>query len=297
MKAIARRRPYWRYRHFDASTHPRPHHLAWDGVVLPHDHPWWDTHFAPNGRGCKCRIETLAERDLERLGIGVSEAPDDGTYEWTDKVTGEIHRIPRGIDPGWDYAPGRRSWMAAQTLPPMGSGALAPPPQRVEIAGAVDALPEPRSAPAARILPADLADDEYIGRFLGEFGLQGVRTKGAFVDVTGERLVISDRLFRVCGDENRLKLRDRGRQRYVLLLADTIRQPDEIWHTWGDVSGRVRRRRRYVAQWRVEGQTIPALTVFEAGTDGWVGVTAFQADFEQYLARVRQGERVYRRGY
>ncbi|MFZ1326805.1 MAG: hypothetical protein WAT67_12445, partial [Candidatus Contendobacter sp.] len=33
MKAIAGKRPYWRYRHNDAVVHPREEHLAWDGKM------------------------------------------------------------------------------------------------------------------------------------------------------------------------------------------------------------------------------------------------------------------------
>lgn len=55
---------------------------------------------------CRCRVETLAERDLERLGkSGPDPTPDDGTYEWLDKA-GNSHTIPNGVDPGWDYTPG-----------------------------------------------------------------------------------------------------------------------------------------------------------------------------------------------
>lgn len=107
-QALAARRPYWRYRHNDTVTHPRLLHKSWDGLVLRHDDPWWRSHWPPNGWGCRCRVETLADRDLERLGkTGPDRAPDDGTYDWVDKRTGEVHRdIPQGIDPGWDYAPG-----------------------------------------------------------------------------------------------------------------------------------------------------------------------------------------------
>ncbi|AFL75392.1 phage minor head protein [Thiocystis violascens] len=95
LQEIKHRRPYWRYVHNDTVLHPRPHHLAWDGTVLPADDPWWQTHFAPNGWGCRCRIESLAARDLAREGIDPDAltrptAPDDLT----------------GIDRGWDYAPG-----------------------------------------------------------------------------------------------------------------------------------------------------------------------------------------------
>jgi hypothetical protein len=31
-------------------------------------------------------------------------------YEWTDKRTGEVHQVPKGIDPGWDYSPGKSAW-------------------------------------------------------------------------------------------------------------------------------------------------------------------------------------------
>lgn len=105
-----RRNPYALYRHGD-SAQPRPLHLAWDGLVLPIDDPWWDTHTPMNGWGCKCKKFVLSERQLKRLGKdGPDPAPDDGTYEWTDKQSGEIHRVPNGIDPGFAYNVGEAAW-------------------------------------------------------------------------------------------------------------------------------------------------------------------------------------------
>lgn len=48
MKAVADRRPYWEY---DAvnDTHTRPSHLAHDGKIYHHDHPFWDTWYPLNG--------------------------------------------------------------------------------------------------------------------------------------------------------------------------------------------------------------------------------------------------------
>ena len=109
MKAIAEKRPYWRYRHNDAVTHPRPEHLAWDGKVLRHDDPWWTVHAPSNGWGCRCFIESLAERDIERLDITPTtgaQMPYNGTVEHLDKRTGELITLPQGVDKGWDYAPG-----------------------------------------------------------------------------------------------------------------------------------------------------------------------------------------------
>lgn len=106
-QAIAHRRPYWRYRHNDTVHDPRPLHVAWDGLILRADDPWWKTRWPPSGFGCRCRIETLAQRDLDRMGkSGPDPTPDDGTYEWLDKRTGKTHTLPKGVDPGWDYTPG-----------------------------------------------------------------------------------------------------------------------------------------------------------------------------------------------
>ena len=121
----AERRPYWRYRHSDASEHPRHDHLAWDGLVLRHDDPWWDTHYPPNGWGCKCFVDALNARDLKRLGkSGPDTAPPVRTRTVTVGAKGPSPRtltIPEGIDPGWAYAPGQS---VARRTPPEDPWAL-----------------------------------------------------------------------------------------------------------------------------------------------------------------------------
>lgn len=95
--------PYLEYRHGDSKV-PRPLHLSWNGLVLPADDPWWRTHYPQNGWGCKCKVLSAGPRDLAKMGkSGPDKAPDDGTYTWVDKKTGEEHTIPNGIDPGFDY--------------------------------------------------------------------------------------------------------------------------------------------------------------------------------------------------
>lgn len=101
-------RPYLIYRHSDTSLSPRPLHVSWDGVVVRIDDPWVQAHWPPNGWGCKCRMFALSDSDLQKLGkSGPDIPPDDGSYDWVDPKTGEVHTFPKGIDPFWDYAPGR----------------------------------------------------------------------------------------------------------------------------------------------------------------------------------------------
>lgn len=92
--------PYWKYIHNDTVSHPRPLHQSWSGTVLRYDDPWWKTHFTPNGYGCRCRIASAGNDEYKG-----HPAPDDGTYEKIDR-NGVIHTLPKGVDYGFDYAPG-----------------------------------------------------------------------------------------------------------------------------------------------------------------------------------------------
>lgn len=97
-------RPYWKYIHNDHVTTPRPVHVSWSGLVLKHDDPWWRTHFPPNGWGCRCRVTAVRKKDYKG-----ESAPDNGRYAYEDHH-GNEHDIPKGIDYGWDTAPGR-TWV------------------------------------------------------------------------------------------------------------------------------------------------------------------------------------------
>ncbi|CAM3352100.1 phage minor head protein [Paracidovorax anthurii] len=99
--ALLSRRPFWRYVHNDSVSHPRPLHKRWGDMrlTLRHDHPFWTTHFPPNGWGCKCRV-VAAAAPTESDAI----APPAG-WDAIDPRTG----AEAGIDEGWDYAPGART--------------------------------------------------------------------------------------------------------------------------------------------------------------------------------------------
>ncbi len=111
LQAAKKWRPFWQYVHSDAVEHPRPLHLSWDGIILSADDPWWDTHFGPNGWGCKCDVRSLAWRDMKRLGkTGPDPTPTDGDELVTIGQRGPNPRVvqtPVGVDPGFGYTPGR----------------------------------------------------------------------------------------------------------------------------------------------------------------------------------------------
>ena len=104
--------PFFTYRH-GGSLHPRVQHLAWDGITLRCDDPFWDTHYAPNGWRCSCYITSTSHADLRRMGkTGPDQAPEVKYRTWVDKKTGEHHQVPDGIDLGFDYNPGK-AWLQA----------------------------------------------------------------------------------------------------------------------------------------------------------------------------------------
>jgi len=91
----------WVYRHSDSVLHPRPLHLAWDGLTLPADHPFWQTHYPPNGWGCRCSVVGANGPAGARLIGGDPDKPLDPT--WLESgPNGE----PAGVDRGWGYMPG-----------------------------------------------------------------------------------------------------------------------------------------------------------------------------------------------
>ena len=92
-------KPYLEYRHGD-SRNPRLQHVAWDGLILAADDPWWQTHYPPNGWGCKCKVFAAGPRDLERAG---KTGPDTAPEIKIDPATG----APVGIDKGWAYNVGQ----------------------------------------------------------------------------------------------------------------------------------------------------------------------------------------------
>ncbi|CAD5107227.1 phage head morphogenesis protein [Zestomonas carbonaria] len=107
LQQVKTTRPFWVYNHSDAVQHPRELHLLWDGLAIHADNPWWQTHFPPNGYGCCCFVTAYSLDELQRyLGkSGPDEAPGGRMRQIVHK--GETVQVPEGIDPGWDYTPGR----------------------------------------------------------------------------------------------------------------------------------------------------------------------------------------------
>lgn len=87
------------------SVRHREEHVGWAGLVLPVDDPFWDFATPPSAYGCACTIRQAPEAEAKRRGI--SESPDVPLEPWENKRTGTTEMVPRGVQPGFAYNPGK----------------------------------------------------------------------------------------------------------------------------------------------------------------------------------------------
>ena len=67
--------PYLMYR-LGNSLECEKAHLHWEGLILPKDDPWWDTHLPPNGLYCQCYTVSVSEARKKRYEEeGIPTAP------------------------------------------------------------------------------------------------------------------------------------------------------------------------------------------------------------------------------
>lgn len=282
MRASARTRPYWQYRHAETRVPemPRKSHVAWNGLVLRHDDPWWDTHFPPNDWLCSCGVRSLSEGDLKRLGkTGPDEAPRDPLLPVIDRSTGHMVMKPQGIGMGWDYQPGNlweRGLVPSALIDEAGGATLG-----ARHVAQIDA-PEPmeelvRNARpfTAQPMAEDLTPEEYVRGFLEPFGADIGRAV-LHEDQTGTKLPISEELFKT--RDGQWKVGKRARATLTPLLAEALMSPDEIWlgvATKPDpIDANVEELlidRRYI---RVDPET-GLIVVFEIGRTWWEAVTGY----------------------
>ena len=127
--------PYLMYR-IGPSIHHREEHVSWDGLILPKDDPFWDSHFPPNGWGCKCYTRAVTEARLKRdqaQGIPVpprvdgsgggtlhikTQAPPVKYKTWFNERKGTVEQVPEGVDPAFNWHQGKveRSITAYENL-------------------------------------------------------------------------------------------------------------------------------------------------------------------------------------
>lgn len=67
----------WQYQTL-GDSHVRAAHAALDGVVMPHDSPFWQTHFPPWDWGCRCQAIPLSDDAVKEIKAEDASRPQEG---------------------------------------------------------------------------------------------------------------------------------------------------------------------------------------------------------------------------
>ncbi|WKE64344.1 PBECR2 nuclease fold domain-containing protein [Gallaecimonas kandeliae] len=280
--------PYWQYRHGHSGT-PRPDHLSWDKLVLPKDDPWWRTHFPQNGWGCTCTVRGYTEGQFQRLGLEIGQAPEQGTYQWTNKKTGEVLEVPKGIDPGFDYSVGEASlgrrltdqdmadWQAGK-----GEAWERLTPGSWKTYGRPELLPihEAKAPLAARAQTRD----ELVALATQVLGGSEVIWQGGPMPVYLNAASLADHI-------------DIARAPMLPLVPEVLTKPDEVWAAFErhKGTGKVELRWRFlrmVSAGKYKGQLLVA-QVARGILEAWTFIPVKQLG---YVNRQRQGMLVFLEG-
>lgn len=106
------RRPFLQYR-TAGDARVRPQHRQWNSLIYAVDDAFWQSHYPPNGWGCRCTVRAYSQADLDRKELEVSPPFEMKTREVITR-DGEIKdRVPVGIDPGWDHNVGQ-AWLSPE---------------------------------------------------------------------------------------------------------------------------------------------------------------------------------------
>lgn len=97
--------PYLEYRQIQRPS-KRDTHEPYHGLIRPVDDPVWQRIMPPNGWFCGCSVRQVNDRMLKREGKQVSPPFEPELEEYENRRTGEIERLPKGLQPGFDTNPG-----------------------------------------------------------------------------------------------------------------------------------------------------------------------------------------------
>lgn len=269
----------------------RHQHRQWHDIVLPIDHAFWDSHHPPNGWNCRCTIQVLTRRALERRGLKPTEDKDLPRERMVparvrSADVDQVVMTPEGIDAGFGYNPGRAGFGRGADLKAMqshgGFNALESPFGNRPANPGMPKAKKPDVEPGPRVSTAEEARQVFRDSIGGD--------EAVFEDPLGGRVSLTQAIVDHIADRPRDL---RARTRYFPMLPKLIEDPSEIWVGFATnaVTGQVFIRRRYLRVVQLEDRKA---VVIVADQDGgrWAGMTTFIGD-ERRQANVRTGLRIY----
>lgn len=276
----AQARPYLMYDAINDSR-TRPAHRALDGVIRPVGDAFWRTHSPACGFRCRCRLLSLSPEEARARG-GVTQIPpaegraDEG---WGHRPTNGFEGPRRAIEQRLTQC---TLWPKLARQKPAAPLWCSDGPARDQAlmlqawAQRKGSMPDPRPL---TLQPLQFVSAQHsFEQFMQAMGAEGDVVRQALP--SGDTVLVSDDLFRdLAGD---WKITKRGRDQWLLYLAELILRPQEIWRL------RLAQTEELYLLGRFQRgkQRIDALAVFsrEIGSELWSEAkTAFTPDRDDYI--------------
>lgn len=229
-----------------AAAHPRVSHLAYAGLVLPVDDPFWQRHLPVKEWGCKCTVIQHSRRTLQREGLDVGQAPPEEMRTVLNGRTGEEMDVPVGVDPAFHYPPGGRRANLGRMMMDKADASGAMTAAKVLADGVTTWSPLVQSEFGEFVGRYVEGERREIGsrRVVGMFSSQVVTALQA-AGQTPERATLfvdMPRLKHLLGQERSAKRQAMGSgEAFVASLPELLTQAGEIWL---DMPGEAQPKRR-----------------------------------------------------
>ena len=247
--ACADLRPYWQYKTL-ADGHVRDKHRAWHDKIFHHQSGFWVTNYPPNDHRCRCYAISLSEAQVRDRGLQVLR-------EWSAGPAAE----------GWRHNPGfgypakeiSRVYKLGREQPLLGRKSYSLPVRL--------SLVKPRQLLIERadeLRKQGLRDPQIRERYLAEFeraaGLNAKRPSAQVGDPLGDGVGVSRGLYEYAVRGNL----EAGR--LSPLMVEAVTDPAEIWLVPARLpNGRLVTRRRYLAEFEVDGERVLVAVMQEPG--------------------------------
>ena len=247
--ACADLRPYWQYKTLN-DGHVRDKHRAWHNKVFHYQSGFWHSNYPPNDHRCRCYAISLSEAQVRDRGLRALR-------KWSGGPAAEGWRH----NPGYGYPAKEisRTYKLGREEKMLGRRSYSLP-ARVSLVRPKQLLIER----AGELREQGLRDPQIRERYLAEFeraaGLSDKRPSAQVGDPLGDGVGVSRGLYEYAVRGNL----EAGR--LSPLTIEAVTDPAEIWLVTARLAnGRLVTRRRYLAEFEVEGERVLVAVTQEPG--------------------------------
>ena len=255
---------YWMYRSA-LLENTRDSHRKLHGSVFHRDHEFWQENYPPNDWNCKCTVTAHSKKDIDKRGL--------------TPIEGKIESIA-GKD--WDYNVGKNTNLLEL--------------KKINLDDSLNNLPI-----LNKVKDESLKNLDFNGLKNKFYQALAIKEGDIFVDKTNDPITITDDFFKSL---DYIKVRNKGRELYIIELANVLKDPDEIFlqfealknksDKYVDENSRVVK--KFMKYYKTEAGAKRALIVLvEYLKDKTTGISAYVIDSQGAVETKRVEKLIYKK--